>query len=256
MSQTSVSPAPASAAVAPWARCLDPAYSYFDLDAINADFARKTAQQRIEWSLDNLPAVHVLSSSFGAQAAVMLHMVTRARPDIPVILLDTGHLFPETYEFVASLTARLNLNLRTYRALMEPAQQESLYGRLWEQGKRALERYNRMNKVEPLERAFAELKAATWFSGLRRSQAVSRSEIDFVQRKDPVLKVHPIADWTDRDIGIYLKKHALPYHPLWDRGYVSIGDWHSTRSLAEAGDAEATRFNGLQRECGIHGLPG
>lgn len=227
-----------------------------ELAAHNATLAALPAPARVQWLLRELPGQHVVSSSFGAQAAVMLHMAASARPDIPVILLDTGYLFPETYRFVDRLCERLKLNLYVYRAAHSAAWQEARYGKLWEQGAAGLDRYNRLNKVEPLQRALADLDVGTWLSGLRRAQSASRAAIDFLELRDGRWKAHPIADWTDRDVGVYLKAHDLPYHPLWDRGYVSIGDWHSTRTLQDAGSEEATRFFGLKRECGIHGLEG
>ena len=115
-----------------------------------------------------------------------------------------------------------------------------------------IEAYNHENKVEPMQRALKELQAGTWFAGLRRDQADSRRSSPFLQAAGQRWKVHPIADWTDRDVYQYLKQHDLPYHPLWDQGYVSIGDVHTTLSLRDAGSAENTRFFGLKRECGLH----
>jgi phosphoadenosine phosphosulfate reductase len=103
-----------------------------------------------------------------------------------------------------------------------------------------------------MQRALAELGATGWFSGLRRVQSRSREQIPFVQRRNGRWKFHPVADWRDRDVGQYLTQHGLPYHPLWDRGYVSIGDVHTTRPWQPGMDAEDTRFFGLHRECGLH----
>jgi phosphoadenosine phosphosulfate reductase len=222
------------------------------LTAISQSFESLTAEQRVEQALELLPGTHVLSSSFGAQSAVMLHLLNTAVPKIPVILIDTGYLFKETYQFIDELTAKLDLNLKIYRTEVSPAWQESRFGELWSQGLQGIERYNHMNKKEPMERALKELRASTWFSGLRRSQAKSRAETQPIEFKRGRYKVHPIFDWTDRDVGRYLKQHGLPYHPLWEKGYLSIGDWHTTRSLAEAGNAEDLRFFGLKRECGLH----
>jgi phosphoadenosine phosphosulfate reductase len=222
------------------------------LESWNRTLAQLDAGERVRCALENLPGTHVLSSSFGAQAAVSLHLLTRAMPDIPVILVDTGYLFPETYRFVESLTERLNLNLKVYRNPMSPAWQEAVYGRRWEQGLDGLERFNEDNKVTPMRRALEELGAGTWFTGLRRDQAASRAAIPFVQFSGGRFKVAPIADWSDRDVYHYLKAHDLPYHPLWHEGYVSIGDVPTTRTLAEAGSEDATRFFGLKRECGLH----
>ena len=224
-----------------------------DLDALNAEFRGLRAAERVARALELLPGQHVLSSSFGAQAAVSLHLVTSAAPRIPVILIDTGYLFPETYRFVDGLRQRFDLNLKVYRSGLSPAWLEARHGRLWEQGREGIERYNQLHKVEPMERALRELRAGTWFAGLRREQAASRAVIGPVQLTGAGrFKVHPIFDWTDRDIYRYLKKHDLPYPPLWEQGYVSIGDRHTTVSLRDAVDADATRFFGLKRECGLH----
>ena len=223
-----------------------------DLVAVNAAFGSLDATARMARALDILPGRHVLASSFGAQSAVMLHLVTRVEPAIPVVLIDTGYLFPETYRFIDELTARLKLNLKVFRSDSSPAWQETRHGRLWEQGLDGIERYNRLNKQEPMQRALAELGGETWFSGLRRAQADSRADTAPIEFKRGRFKVHPIFDWTDRDVGRYLRAHNLPYHPLWDKGYLSIGDWHTTRSLAEAGSADNLRFFGLKRECGLH----
>ena len=214
--------------------------------------AKLDARGRVRCALEHLPGAHVLTSSFGAQAAVGLHLLTSEVPDMPVILLDTGYLFPETYRFVEELTERLKLNLKVYRSARSPAWQEALHGPRWNQGVEGIDAYNRENKVEPLKRALEELQVGTWFTGLRRDQSSTRADTPFVQFTGEHFKVSPIADWTDRDVYDYLKRHRLPYHPLWEKGYVSIGDTHTTVPLHEADSAEDTRFFGLKRECGIH----
>ena len=218
----------------------------------NDRFSLLSAQDRVECALQTLPGVHALTSSFGAQSAVSLHMLTQARPDLPVIFIDTGYLFPQTYEFVETLTERLDLNLQVYRSPRSPAWQEARYGKRWLQGIEGLDAYNLENKVEPMRRALAELEVGTWFTGLRRSQSASRAETPFISFGNDHFKVAPLADWSDRDIHSYLKAHDLPYHPLWEEGYVSIGDVHTTKSLHEVDDEADTRFFGLKRECGLH----
>jgi phosphoadenosine phosphosulfate reductase len=222
------------------------------LRKINEALAAFPAEKRVEQALEILPGAHVLSSSFGAQAAVMLHLVNQIIPKIPVVLIDTGYLFPETYRFVDELTKRLDLNLKVVRSDASPAWQESRFGKLWDQGLEGIEQYNRINKQEPMERALQDLGAHTWFAGLRRVQADTRAKLEPIEFKRGRYKVHPLFDWTDRDIGQYLSKHQLPYHPLWEKGYLSIGDWHTTRSLAEVDSMEELRFFGLKRECGLH----
>jgi phosphoadenosine phosphosulfate reductase, thioredoxin dependent len=224
------------------------------LKRLDAWIGAQTAVQRVQWALQHVPGPLVMSSSFGAQSAVMLHLLTRQRPDIPVLLIDTGYLFAETYRFVDELTTRLRLNLKVYRPELSPAWMEARHGRLWEQGEAGIARYNQLRKVEPMQRALDELGATGWFSGLRRVQSRSREQIPFVERRNGRWKFHPLADWRDRDVGTYLQQHGLPYHPLWEQGYVSIGDTHTTRPWQPGMDAEDTRFFGLRRECGLHSL--
>ena len=222
------------------------------LEHCNRQLARQSAAERVRWSLANLPQQHVLSSSFGAQAAVTLHLVTQESPDIPVVLVDTGYLFPETYQFIDELTERLKLNLHVFRATRSPAWQEARDGERWMQGEAGITAYNDENKVVPMKNALRELNAGTWFAGLRRSQSKSRANTPYLECSGDRWTVHPIADWSDRDVHMYLKRNNLPYHSLWEKGYVSIGDWHTTRSIHEVDDEEQTRFFGLKRECGLH----
>ncbi len=224
----------------------------FDLKMISKEMQTATAAQRIEWSLKQFPDQTVLSSSFGAQSAVSLHLTTRLKPDIPVVLIDTGYLFPETYDFIDRLTTRLELNLKVYRPELSPSWQERRYGKLWEMGIGGIEQYNAMNKTEPMNRAIRDLEAKVWISGVRRDQSDERGKMDVLGVKNGTLLVHPIIDWSDKDVYDYLVKHNLPYHPLWEEGYISIGDWHTSHKLTEMQDPKDARFFGLKRECGLH----
>lgn len=224
----------------------------FDLREANARLERITAPERLAWASAEFGSGLVLSSSFGAQAAVMLHMATQARPDIPVIFVDTGYMFPETYEFAELLVNRLDLNLNVYRSRRSPAWQEAIDGKRWERGVEGIEAYNQENKVEPMNRALDELGATAWLAGLRRQQSSSRKNLSVLGLVKGRVKIHPIIDWTDKTVHDYLKVNDLPYHPLWERGYISIGDTHTTRKLEDGMSEEETRFFGLKRECGLH----
>jgi phosphoadenosine phosphosulfate reductase len=223
---------------------------------IGSDLEKSTAEERIRWAVETYGDRLVMTTSFGIQAAVMLHLATRIAPKIPVIFIDTGYLFPETYKFAKDLTERLNLNLKKYVPAMTAAEQEALYGKQWEQGIEGLKRYNLINKVEPMDRAVRELGATAWLAGLRRTQASTRENLKVVQQQNKITKVHPIIDWDNRTVHRYLTQHGLPYHPLWDQGYVSVGDWHSTTKLIDGMREEDTRFGGLKRECGLHETSG
>lgn len=222
------------------------------LDALNAWLDARDADARLDWALANAPGRAVLSTSFGAQSAAVLHLVTRQAPGLPIVLVDTGYLFPETYRFADELTTRLGLNLHVARADDSPAWFEARHGKLWEHGLAGIERYNHLRKVEPMQRALDGLGATLWIAGLRRAQSGTREHRRVLERAGHRWKLHPVIDWTDRDMGAYLNTHALPYHPLWAQGYVSIGDTHTTRPLSADVDAAATRFFGLKRECGLH----
>ena len=220
------------------------------------DLEPAPAEERIRWAVQTFGDRLVMTTSFGIQSAVMLHLVTQIVPRIPVVFIDTGYLFPETYTFADELTKRLNLNLKVYQPAMTAARQEALLGKQWEQGIEGLKRYNLINKVEPMDRAVRELGATAWLAGLRRSQGSTRERLSVVQQQNKVTKIHPIVDWDNRRVHRYLTEFDLPYHPLWEKGYVSVGDWHSTVPLSPGMTEEETRFNGLKRECGLHEVSG
>ena len=218
----------------------------------NQDLETMSAQERVCWGCENLPGELVVSSSFGIQSAVMLHLVNSISPGIPVILIDTGYLFTETYQFIDQLNERFDLNLQVYSARMSTIWQETRYGQLWRMGEAGIKRYNRINKVEPMDRALADLSAGTWFAGLRRDQSSTRAALPVLRLQQNRFKLHPLVDWNNRDIHRYLDQHDLPYHPLWEKGYQSVGDTHTSRPLEPGMSAEQSRFFGLTRECGLH----
>ncbi|MEH6451892.1 MAG: phosphoadenylyl-sulfate reductase [Psychromonas sp.] len=236
----------------PYLLSLDKTQRTAALAQTNALLEKMTAQQRILWADENLPDQLVLSSSFGIQAAVCLHMVTQIKADTPIILTDTGYLFPETYQFIDKLSQQLNLNLKTYRAKQSPAWQEALYGQLWQQDVDGLARYNLINKIEPMKRALKELNAKTWLSGLRRTQSSTRGHLPVLSIQNGCFKFLPIIDWSNKDVHYYLQENDLEYHPLWDQGYVSVGDVQTSQPLQVGMSEEDTRFFGLKRECGLH----
>ena len=223
-----------------------------DLDRANQALEGADAVRVVEWAAETFGDGLVMSSSFGAQAAVMLHLVTRVVPDVPVVFIDTGFHFPETYKFADELTDRLKLNLKVYQSPISPAWMVARYGRLWEGDKESLDRYDRIRKVEPMDRALRELKATAWLAGLRRGQTDHRASLRQVEHQNNRYKVHPILTWDGKQVHEYLKTHDLPYHPLHDKGYASIGDWHSTRAIGETEHERDGRFRGLKQECGLH----
>ncbi len=228
--------------------------SGLDLKTLNQKFALAEADELIKWGYQTFGKGLVLTTSFGIQSAVMLGLVTSVVPDVPVIWIDTGYLPPETYRFAQQLTERLSLNLKVYQSPISPARMEALQGRLWEQGTvEAFNRYDTIRKVEPMQRALKELGATAWLTGLRAKQTDHRKTLNRIEVQENRYKLLPILHWTSKDVYDYLKANDLPYHPLWEEGYVSVGDAHSSRPLmADDTDERSTRFNGLKQECGIH----
>lgn len=221
------------------------------LNTINPQLDGKPAEEVIRWASEAFASGLAMTSSFGAQSAVMLHLATRVVPDIPVILIDTGYLFPETYQFIKTLQDRLSLNLKVYSPRITAARYEALHGKTWEYAE-GLDHYHEVFKVEPLQRALEELNVTAWLAGLRAEQTDHRQSLRPVEQQAGIYKVHPILRWTTKDVHDYLTKHDLPYHPLFEKGYASIGDTHSTRPITEGMSERDGRFGGLRQECGIH----
>lgn len=214
--------------------------------------ARMDAGERLRLLHRRFGARLVATTSFGIQAAAMLHLIASHAPGVPVVFIDTGFLFPETYRYAEELTRRLDLNLRIYQPNISAARLQALWGELWSEGQAGADRYALLTKIEPMNRALGELGADVWLSGLRRSQSKTRAERPLAEAQKRTLKVYPILDWTDEAIEDYFRIHDLPRHPLAAAGYLTMGDWHSTRPAARAGDAADTRFGGTKYECGLH----
>ena len=223
-----------------------------DLEAVNRQLGNAAAPDVVSWAVDTFPRGLVMTTSFGTQSAVLLHVVTRIVPDIAVIWIDTGFNFPETYRFADQLAKQMDLNLKVYQAHQSPARMVALQGKLWEKGKSGLDAYDRQRKVEPRDRAFRELKVKAWLTGPRREQTTFRQSLCKVELFNGAAKIHPILDWSTKQVHAYLKRHDLPYHPLYELGYRSIGDWHSTVSVTGEMADRSGRFRGLKQECGLH----
>jgi phosphoadenosine phosphosulfate reductase len=224
------------------------------LAGLNRCLEQSGPERIVAWAADTFGDGLAMSTSFGIQSAALLHLATRVRPDIPVVWVDTGYLPPETYRFAEELTRRLELNLHVAQASVSPARMEALHGRLWESDDvEDLNRYDRIRKVQPMNAALDGLGATAWMSGVRADQTEHRRSLPVIGRKGERFKLHPILRWSTRDAHRYLKEHDLPLHPLFERGYATVGDWHSSRAVG-AGDASErdTRFRGLKQECGLH----
>jgi len=229
----------------------------FDIDELNQHLVEASAHESIDWASDLFGNELIMTTSFGIQSAAMLHLATSVNPNIPVIWIDTGYLPEETYRFADELTKLLNLNLRVYQSVISPARMEVIYGKLWETGSvEDLNLYDQIRKVEPMKRALEETTAKAWLSGLRSEQTKFRQTLTPLSNVGERYKLLPILSWNSKDVYEYLTKHDLPFHPLFDQGYATVGDWHSSRPLTGQDENERdSRFDGLKQECGMH-LPG
>jgi len=249
--------APASEAILPadlHGAAVDAALSCAKLDSLDAP-------ARLDWALRTFGPGLALTTSFGIQSAVLLHMVSELaqRSDeapVPVIWVDTGYLPPETYRYSEQLQELLGFDLRVVQASMSPARMEALHGRLWESGTlEDLELYNRLRKVEPLDQALRDLGVRCWASGVRGSQTDHRRAMPPLQAVRGLWSLRPLLNWSRKDVFYYIQQHGLPQHPLFEQGYSTVGDWHTSAPDDGTTSGRDTRFGGLKQECGIH-LPG
>jgi phosphoadenosine phosphosulfate reductase len=193
-----------------------------------------------------------VTSSFQNEDMVVTRLVRELRPDVPVLFLDTGYHFAETYAYRDRMAAEWGLNLVNLLPRQTVAEQESELGILYES---APDRCCGMRKVEPLFRAVAEFEV--WFTGLRREQSPTRANLQAVDgfrlpSGKELQKVSPLAMWTNREVWAYLKEHGIPMLPLYEQGYTSIGCEPCTTRPATAEDLRSGRWGGKKLECGIH----
>lgn len=199
---------------------------------------------------ETFPGRIALVSSFGAESAVLLHMVSQVDPETPVIFLDTGKLFPESLAYRDDLVARLGLtDVRSIRPLASDLQSLDPRGTLNESNP---DLCCRIRKVEPLERALRGFQA--WITGRKQFHGGSRSTLPTIEGADWRIKINPLATWGTGEIEAYLAAHDLPRHPLVALGFPSIGCAPCTSPVASSTtDLRAGRWAGLDKtECGIH----
>ena len=225
------------------------------LEEARTQLSPLSAEARLTWAYEHFQENFVLTTSFGLQSAVLLHMLhlLKGAEQIPVIWIDTGYLPPETYCYAEDLTKQLELNLNIIQSPISPARMEALYGKLWETNSlEDIEKYHLIRKIEPLEKALKELNVQCWASGVRRGQTEHRRSMTVLDQIRGRLSLRPLLEWTQKDIFYYMQKHDLPQHPLFENGYTSVGDWHSSAPNDGQIKGRDTRFKGLKQECGIH----
>ncbi|HEX2801449.1 MAG TPA: phosphoadenylyl-sulfate reductase [Phenylobacterium sp.] len=190
-----------------------------------------------------------LVSSFGAESAVLLHMISQVKPDMPVLFLDTGMLFGQTLDYRRQLAARLGLtDVRDLRPSYQDLATVDPDAKLWQTDTDAC---CHVRKVIPLDKALGGFGA--WITGRKRFQGGSRLSLAVVEQAGDQIKFNPLANWSKADLDAYVAEHDLPAHPLVAQGFPSIGCWPCTKPVEEGQDSRAGRWAGSDKtECGIH----
>lgn len=218
---------------------------------LTEQFERAEPRDILSWASRTFGESLAIVTSFQATGIVTLHMMQAIAPGAPVLTLDTGFLFPETVALMNALEARFQLNLRRVKPRQSPRQQAHDYGdRLWE---RNPDRCCHIRKTIPLREALAGYSA--WVTGLRRDQSPQRAHTPIISRdaRTGLIKIAPFAKWSGERVWSYLRAHDLPYNPLHDIGYPSIGCWTCTQAVAPDNTMRSGRWARREKtECGIH----
>ena len=221
-----------------------------DVEQLADEFETRSAQDLLAWAVDRFEGRIMLTCSWQMQSSVLIAMLHEIGANIRVVELDTGLLFPETYETRERLVAKYDLELERIDPRETVEEQALSEGpELW---RRDPDRCCALRKVEPLERALEGMDA--WITGIRRAQSVTRRDAKVLEL-DPrgVVKVQPLAGWADEDVKGYLFAHDVPYNPLHDRGFPSIGCTPCTRAIRPGEDSRAGRWADAEKtECGLH----
>ena len=212
---------------------------------------RWSPEETLKWAFSTFQGEVAIASGFGAEGMVLIDMASRLQRDFRVFTLDTEFLFPETYDLIDRVERRYGIKIERVYSALTPEEQEQQFGaELWKQNP---DQCCKLRKVDPLRTKLAELRA--WITAIRRDQTSSRATARKVEwdSKFQRIKINPIAAWTAEMVWAYIRKHKVPYNPLHDRNYPSIGCTHCTRAIRPGEDERAGRWSGFSKnECGLH----
>ena len=222
-----------------------------ELEHLSERFETVSPELILEWTVEQFGDQVVASSSFQQNSLVLLHIISRVCPDLPILFIDTGFHFNETLVFKDNLVRQLGLNVREIHSSMSWMDFVETHG---------IDLCNRdpdlccqMNKVVPMQRALEGYDA--WITGVRRDQSPTRAKTPIVSMQGGLYKVAPLANWTRSSVEDYIRNNDLPSHPLYERGYSSIGCWPCTRPVGPNGNERNGRWSGTGKlECGLHSV--
>jgi phosophoadenylyl-sulfate reductase (thioredoxin) len=222
-----------------------------DLQRIKILAESWTPHQVLAWAFANYEENFEIATGLGVEGMVLVDIASRVNPELKVFTGDTEFLFAETYDLMDRVEAKYGIKIERLYSELTPEEQERAYGKaLWA---RDPDQCCALRKVEPLRRKLTTLDA--WATAIRRDQTSERAAIRKVDcdAKFNLVKISPLADWTREMIWDYVVKHDVPYNPLHDRNYPSIGCTHCTRAVQPGEDARAGRWSGFRKtECGLH----
>jgi phosphoadenosine phosphosulfate reductase len=222
------------------------------------DLENKSAEEILQWTLNQYGKRAGIASSFGMEDMILIDMVSKLEGDITIFTLDTGRLHEETYEIMEKVRSRYGLAVKTYFPDKEKVE-ALVRNKGFFSFRESVDNRKEccfIRKVEPLQRALGELDA--WVTGLRREQSVTRTDVPKVDNdadNPPLVKINPLAEWTQKEVEAYIEKHSVPVNALHKRNFPSIGCAPCTRPITEGEDIRAGRWwweNPEHKECGLH----
>ena len=221
------------------------------MDRIHQLVEQWSPEDLLRWAFVTFGGYVEIASGFGPEGMVLIDIAAKVQPQLRVFTLDTDFLFPETYTLMEQVESRYGIKIERLKSVLTPEDQERFHGQaLWAHDPDAC---CNLRKVEPLRQKLTQLRA--WITSIRREQTPERAGALKVQwdAKFHLVKINPLADWSNARVWRYIHDHQLPYNPLHDRGYPSIGCTHCTRSVQPGEDPRAGRWAGFNKtECGLH----
>ena len=227
----------------------------YNLEKFNEELINLSSLEMLEWALQKFENNLAFTTSFGIQSSVLLHLIQSSslKNEVKIFWIDTGYLPKETYLYANTLINKLSLNITILQSEISPAHMEAMYGKLWESNRvEDINKYHQIRKVDPLDNALKKYSINCWGSGVRAQQTTNRGKMKFIELIRDTLSIRPLLGWSQKDIFYYMKEKNLPQHPLFMKGYSTVGDWHSSSAESSNTKGRSTRFGGVKQECGLH----